>query len=529
MASRNSPKLEEGEVQEGSPISQDGDARRPAKSAPPSVPSDPPAAEPPRKKRSIWEAPTPPPTLSANEVDLSPGGAPAAGTPAAGQENTPAHEDSARTPDVERAKKDDEEEEVEKREYHATPPESVDRPQSSPSPAPAGARAIVNALRDRGFGCRSVDCYEKMNRIDEGTYGVVFRARDKETGEVVALKKVKMEREREGFPVTSLREINILLSIHHKNIVNVKEICVGHNLDAIFMVMEFMEHDLKSLMEGMKQPFTTAEVKCLLLQLLEGIAALHDNWILHRDLKTSNLLMDNAGHLKICDFGLARQYGSPLKPYTHMVVTLWYRAPELLLGAKSYSTAIDMWSAGCIFAEMLQREPLVMGKGEIDQIDKIFRLLGTPTKEIWKGVDELPNFKKVRWVQQPYNNLRQKFPPASFIPGKPHLSEAGFDLLNRMLTYDPVKRISAAEALRHPWFQESPPAKDPELMPTFPSLHEDPTRKRRRGEDEDLLHELEVRRGAVKEEEETDYSAFDRSYAAKGGPPPAGFKLKAAP
>lgn len=192
------------------------------------------------------------------------------------------------------------------------------------TPEPAGPpQRSVNMLQ----GCRSVDEFERLNKIDEGTYGVVYRARDKKTGEVVALKKVKMEKEREGFPLTSLREINILLSFHHPSIVDVKEVVVGSNLDSIFMVMEYMEHDLKGLMESMKQPFSQSEVKCLMLQLLEGVKYLHDNWVLHRDLKTSNLLLNNRGELKICDFGLARQYGSPLKPYTHLVVTLWYRYP----------------------------------------------------------------------------------------------------------------------------------------------------------------------------------------------------------
>lgn len=190
----------------------------------------------------------------------------------------------------------------------------------TPDPAVPSQRSM-NMLQ----GCRSVDEFERLNKIDEGTYGVVYRAKDKKTGEIVALKKVKMEKEKEGFPLTSLREINILLSFHHPSIVDVKEVVVGSSLDSIFMVMEYMEHDLKALMETMKQPFSQSEVKCLMLQLLEGVKYLHDNWVLHRDLKTSNLLLNNRGELKICDFGLARQYGSPLKPYTHLVVTLWYR------------------------------------------------------------------------------------------------------------------------------------------------------------------------------------------------------------
>lgn len=202
--------------------------------------------------------------------------------------------------------------------------DSGDEDDSRGTPEPAAAappQRSVNMLQ----GCRSVDEFERLNRIDEGTYGVVYRARDKKTGDIVALKKVKMEKEKEGFPLTSLREINILLSLHHQSIVDVKEVVVGSSLDSIFMVMEYMEHDLKGLMETMKQPYSQSEVKCLMLQLLEGVKYLHDNWVLHRDLKASNLLLNNRGELKICDFGLARQYGSPLKPYTHLVVTLWYR------------------------------------------------------------------------------------------------------------------------------------------------------------------------------------------------------------
>ena len=176
-----------------------------------------------------------------------------------------------------------------------------------------------------------------------------------------ALKKVKMDKEREGFPLTALREANILLSMQHPNIVGVTEMVMGNSLDSIFMVMEFAEHDLKGLMETMTKPFTIPEVKCLMLQLL-GVSYLHDNWVIHRDLKTSNILVNNRGELKLCDFGLARQYSDPLRPYTHMVVTLWYRAPELLLGQRLYSTGVDVWSLGCIMGELLCKDPLFQGK-----------------------------------------------------------------------------------------------------------------------------------------------------------------------
>ncbi|KAJ6672271.1 CELL DIVISION PROTEIN KINASE [Salix viminalis] len=331
------------------------------------------------------------------------------------------------------------------------------------------------ATNQRGFnmleGCRSVFEYERLNEINEGTYGKVYKARDKKTGEFVALKKVKMNVGRDkfleeyGFPLTSLREINILMSFDHPSIVKVKEVVMG-DLDSVFMVMEYMEHDLKGLMQSMKQPFSTSEVKCLMLQLLEGVKYLHDNWVLHRDLKTSNLLFNNQGELKVCDFGMSRQYGSALKPYTSLVVTLWYRAPELLLGAKKYSTAVDMWSVGCIMAEMLTKEPLFTGKGEIDQLDKIFKTLGTPNETIWPGLSKLPG-AKANFVKQPYNQLRKKFPFTPFT-GSPVLSDSGFDLLNRLLTFDPEKRITADDALNHPWFNEVPLSKSKEFMPTFP-------------------------------------------------------------
>ncbi|KAG5222397.1 cyclin-dependent kinase [Salix suchowensis] len=355
---------------------------------------------------------------------------------------------------------------------------------SCETPETAGPpQRSVNMLH----GCRSVDEFERLNKIDEGTYGVVYRAKDKKTGEIVALKKVKMEKEREGFPLTSLREINILLSFHHPSVVDVKEVVVGSSLDSIFMVMEYMEHDLKGLMESMRQPFSQSEVKCLMLQLLEGVKYLHDNWVLHRDLKTSNLLLNNRGELKICDFGLARQYGSPLKTYTHLVVTLWYRAPELLLGAKQYSTTIDMWSLGCIMAELLSKEPLFNGKTEVDQLDKIFRILGTPNETIWPGFSKLPGVK-VNFVKHQYNLLRKKFPAMPFT-GSPVLSDSGFDLLNKLLTYDPEKRITAEAALNHDWFREVPLPKSKDFMPTFPAQHAQDRRLRRIRKSPDPLEE----------------------------------------
>jgi cell division cycle 2-like protein len=353
-------------------------------------------------------------------------------------------------------------------------------------------------------GCRGVEKFERLNKIQEGTYGVVYRAKDKETGEIVALKKFKLEREKEGFPITALREISLLLQLQHPNVVCLKEIVVGGSHQNIYLVMEFLEHDLRDLMDEMKTPFLASEIKCLMRQLLSGVAFLHEHWVIHRDLKTSNLLLNNKGVLKLADFGLARHYGSPLKPYTHMVVTLWYRAPELLLGEKTYTPAIDMWSVGCIFAELLNKgEAVIQGHSEIDQLDKIFRLLGSPSEQIWPGFSKLPNAKNIRFSQyQPYNYLRKKVGP---------ITELCFDLLNAMLTYFPKKRISAADAMRHAYWSESPRPQHPDMMPTFPSAHEGI--KRRRHTNEEQLKEQEMAR----DDEERYDGARDREYEKQKG------------
>nr|XP_043617406.1 cyclin-dependent kinase G-2-like [Erigeron canadensis] len=301
--------------------------------------------------------------------------------------------------------------------------------------------------------CRNVFEYERLGKISEGTYGVVYKARDKKTGEIVALKKVKSGKESEGFPITALREISVLSLLQHPSVVDVKEV-VMDDFNGVYMVMEYVDNELKGYMERMKHPFSQSEVKSLMLQLLEGLSYLHDNYVMHRDLKTSNLLLNNKGEMKICDFGMARRYSGVEKPYTSLVVTLWYRAPEVLLGMKQYTTAIDMWSVGCIMAELLTKKPLFDGKQELEQVSKIFSTLGTPNDSIWPGYSKLPGVK-ANFVKQPYSTLKKKFPVASFT-GAPTLTELGFDLLSRLLTYDPKKRITAEDALNHGWFREAP-------------------------------------------------------------------------
>ncbi|KAM4651013.1 cyclin-dependent kinase 11B isoform 2-T2 [Discoglossus pictus] len=374
--------------------------------------------------------------------------------------------DSADTEEEE----EEDEEEIREISPHSNAPTDGDYVPDSPTMSPVELKQELPKYLPALQGCRSVEEFQCLNRIEEGTYGVVYRAKDRKTDEIVALKRLKMEKEKEGFPITSLREINTILKAQHPNIVTVREIVVGSNMDKIYIVMNYVEHDLKSLMETMKQPFLPGEVKTLMIQLLRGVRHLHDNWILHRDLKTSNLLLSHAGILKVGDFGLAREYGSPLKPYTPIVVTLWYRAPELLLGAKEYSTAIDMWSVGCIFGELLTQKPLFPGKSEIDQINKVFKDLGTPSEKIWPGYGELPAVKKMTFTEYPYNNLRKRFGAL--------LSDHGFDLMNKFLTYCPAKRISAEDGLKHEYFRETPLPIDPSMFPTWPAKSEQQRVKR---------------------------------------------------
>jgi len=409
--------------------------------------------------------------------------------------------------------------------------ESPAAPQPAPPPSPPAAVPVQLAPSLPPYlpsvhGCRSVAEFKCLNRIEEGTYGVVYRARDKRTQEIVALKRLKMEREKEGFPITSLREINTLLISQHPNVVTVREIVVGSNMDQIYIVMDFVQHDLKSLMETMRkksQVFLPGEVKCLMVQLLRAIHHLHDNWILHRDLKSSNLLLSHNGILKVGDFGLAREYGSPLKPYTAIVVTLWYRAPELLLGIKQYSTHIDVWSIGCILGELLLMEPLFPGKSEVDELNKMFKLLGTPSEKIWPGYRDLPGVTKMKFVDYPISHLREKFPERM-------LSESGLSLLKGLLTYDPKRRTSCEAALKADYFRENPLPIDPSMFPTWPAKSEqepgDKLKQAASPKPPSGGHAFKNIQGDDDEDRAIRSRGFNLLDGVKNQPPTAGWNLK---
>ena len=287
-----------------------------------------------------------------------------------------------------------------------------------------------------------LDNYEELGEWGEGTYGVVVKAKDKKTGELYALKRIKLESEDEGIPSTAIREIALLKELQHPNIVCLHDVI--HAESSLTLVFEFLDKDLKKLMdEAGDAGLDEIYIKSFLKQLLLGIDHCHSNKVLHRDLKPQNLLVNRDGVLKLADFGLARAFGIPVKNYTHEVVTLWYRAPDILMGSKVYSTQVDMWSVGCIFAEMITNKPLFQGASEEDQLDKIFKLVGTPDTEVWTTMKDLPLYKEDF----------PKYDPKEWSELVPELDESGLDLLSQFLQCEPANRVTAKNALKHPYLE----------------------------------------------------------------------------
>ena len=285
--------------------------------------------------------------------------------------------------------------------------------------------------------------YQTMDVLGEGTYGVVYRAMDRRTSEIVALKKIRLDHGDEGIPQTALREVSILQELHHPNVVNLKDvICVQDS--KLYLVFEYVQQDLKQALEKRLSTLSPLLLKQLLWQMLQGIYFCHSHRIIHRDLKPANILINAENFLKIADFGLARAFHVPSNTFTHEVVTLWYRAPEILLGIKHYCSAVDIWSVGCIFAELARHKVLFRGDSEVGQLFEMFQVLGTPTEEEWIGVSSLPDFKDIfpKWARTPLEKL------------VPSLEPAGVDLLSKMLLYEPSSRISAKMALQHSYFDE---------------------------------------------------------------------------
>lgn len=297
---------------------------------------------------------------------------------------------------------------------------------------------------------RKPNSYEEIGIIGTGAYGMVFKAYDKNTNTYVALKKVKVPLTEDGVPMNTLREIALLKQLdshEHPNIVRLLDVCHGQKLVnelIMFLVFEHLEEDLASYLNKIPNKHTLGSVRIRQMaeEILKGVDFLHSHRIIHRDLKPQNILVSKNGHLKLADFGLAKSYDFDMK-LTRVVVTLWYRAPEVLLEV-SYASPVDVWSVGCIIAELYSLTPLFVGESEIDQLNKIFKILGKPEESEWPAENPVQ-----------YNSFEVKN-HVTINKQITNLCENAHDLIMSMLKFDPAKRISASKALVHPYFTEEP-------------------------------------------------------------------------
>jgi len=350
---------------------------------------------------------------------------------------------------------------------------------------------------------RTREDYHEEAKIGEGTYGSVYLAQAP-NGERVALKRIRKEK-KEGFPITAIREIRILKTLgalNDKNIVKLKDVVSCNRGDpegSVYMVFEFCDHDLAGLLEASPQVvnITDAQVKYYMYEILSGLEHCHKNNILHRDIKGANVLVSNSGDVKLADFGLARNEAQG--GYTNRVVTLWYRPPELLMGSTNYDNKIDMWSAGCLFAELLSRgKALFRANTELEQLTAICEVCGTPNDENWPD-----------WRKHTNANFSVDFnPPKKRVPFKERFgkhSPEAVDLLDKLLQLDPTKRPSAAEAMNHPYFQKEKPymlSKDqhPKYKGQF---HEYNSQKRKKKRDEEAQKEKKAKEAQKEKDKES--------------------------
>ncbi|KAJ3353506.1 Cyclin-dependent kinase 20 [Allomyces javanicus] len=295
---------------------------------------------------------------------------------------------------------------------------------------------------------QSMHSYKVLERLGEGAHGVVVRAKELATGRIVALKKVSV-RPHQILPVMVFREIKALQHLDHPNVVTLEHVFTHGS--AFVMCFEYVERDLADLLKSARAPLPDPHVKTWSHMLLSGVAHLHEHSILHRDLKPANLLITRAGQLKITDFGQARLFDASVSPtsypMSHQVATRWYRAPELLYGARYYTEAVDLWAVGAIIGELLHHAPLFPGQNDIDQLYVVLSSLGTPTDDEWPTMRQLPDFHKIHFPEFPKRSVEDLIPDAS---------PSALDLVGQFLVYDGAKRTSAVDALKHHYFQVAP-------------------------------------------------------------------------
>mmetsp|Transcript_24425 Transcript_24425/g.58222 ORF Transcript_24425/g.58222 Transcript_24425/m.58222 type:complete len:301 (+) Transcript_24425:1000-1902(+) len=292
--------------------------------------------------------------------------------------------------------------------------------------------------------------YKRTEILGQGAYGKVYKGQDLRSGQLVALKRALTTSEEEGIPPTTLREISILKSVSEcEFIVKLLDVVISKTRSGkpvLYIVFQYLDCDLKAFMvntKGKGKGLGEDQSKSFCFQLLLGLKHCHTRGIMHRDLKPQNLLIEKGNKLKIADFGLSRNFNVPVGKYTHEVVTLWYRAPEILLGAKCYSTPIDIWSVGCILAEMLVGKPIFCGESEIEQLLAIFKILGTPDNKNWPGVQNLRDWHDFpKWFK---NKLEKNFD---------QIQSDGIKLIKSLLRLDPSKRMSVFSAIENPFFDD---------------------------------------------------------------------------
>ncbi|XP_057439440.1 probable serine/threonine-protein kinase At1g54610 [Lotus japonicus] len=320
-----------------------------------------------------------------------------------------------------------------------------------------------------GWIPRKADTFEKIDKIGQGTYSNVYKAKDTLTGKIVALKKVRFDNLEPESVKFMAREIIILRRLDHPNVVKLQGLVTSRMSCSLYLVFDYMVHDLAGLAASPGIRFTEPQVKCYMRQLLSGLEHCHHRRVLHRDIKGSNLLIDNEGVLKIADFGLASVFDPNHKhPMTSRVVTLWYRPPELLLGATDYDVGVDLWSAGCILGELLAGKPIMPGRTEVEQLHKIYKLCGSPSDEYWKK-SKLPNatlFKPREPYKRCIREIFKDFPPSAL------------PLIDTLLAIDPVERRTASDALRSEFFTTEPYACDPSSLPKYPPSKEMDAKRR---------------------------------------------------
>mmetsp|Transcript_9436 Transcript_9436/g.23242 ORF Transcript_9436/g.23242 Transcript_9436/m.23242 type:complete len:348 (-) Transcript_9436:215-1258(-) len=293
------------------------------------------------------------------------------------------------------------------------------------------------------------DRYSIECRIGEGAFGEVFKAYDKKTARVVALKRVRIPNAEQGIPISLIREIKALEQIRSPHVITLYDSFAQGA--SVALVLEYMHIDLRQIIGGLSEQgrkLSDSQIKRLMIMILNGVGAIHKHNLIHRDVKPDNLLVNQNGVLKLADFGLARVHDKA-KPYTHEVATRWYRAPELLFGSRTYGTGIDMWAVGCIFGEMMNHSPLFPGQNDIDQLSVIFSSLGTPNAKQWPSMKELPDYSKIS-----FPDMKRK-PLASLIPSA---SRAALDCIEHLLVYHPLSRATAAKALLQKYFFATPQA-----------------------------------------------------------------------